>query len=311
MTKRSDVEQGGRRAVETGSEARRRLLKGIPAQERRRPLAGISTVVLEGGAGPPLVLLHGPAGNATHWMRVLPDLVRSHHVVAPDLPGQGASEVTDGRLDADRVIAWLGELIERTCSSPAILVGFTLGGAIAARFAAVRGDRISRLVLVDTLGLVEFAPIPDFGLALREFLARPTERTHDALWRHCAADLDQLHRGMGEAVWEIFRTYNVDRITTPSVQTALGTLMEQLGIPAIAPATLARIRVPTTLIWGRRDAATPLAVAEAASARYGWALHVIEECGDEPPLEQPEAFLHALRSAIGEELDGRNMGLAR
>ena len=70
-------------------------------------------------------------------------------------------------------------------------------------------------------------------------------------------------------------------------------------MPAIPPADLARIAVPTTLIWGRHDLATPLSVAEAASARYGWPLHVIENCTDDPPIEQPEALLRALRAALG------------
>src|SRR5688500_12533789 len=94
--------------------ARARLLAGIPVTERRLQLAGVATAVLEGGDGPPVVLLHGPGANAAHWMRVLPDLVRSHRVIAPDLPGQGASEVTEGTLDAHRVLAWLGELIDHT-----------------------------------------------------------------------------------------------------------------------------------------------------------------------------------------------------
>ena len=45
--------------------------------------------------------------------------------------------------------------------------------------------------------------------------------------------------------------------------------------------------MPTTLIWGRHDLATPLRVAEAASARYGWPLHVIEDAADDPPVERP------------------------
>ena len=103
---------------------------------------------------------------------------------------------------------------------------------------------------------------------------------------------------MGER-WEPFEAYNLERARTPSVQAALATLMEQLGIPAIPPADLARIAVPTTLIWGRHDLATPLSVAEEASARYGWPLHIIENCNDDPPVEQPEALLRALRTALG------------
>jgi pimeloyl-ACP methyl ester carboxylesterase len=271
------------------TDARDRLLAGLPITERRLELAGVSTPVLEGGEGTPVLLLHGPGGSAAHWLRVIPALVTTHRVIVPDLPGQGSSEVTDGPLDADRVLAWLGELIERTCPSPPALVGYALGGAIAARFAATQGDRLSRLVLVDALGLTPFEPAPDFGRALHAFLADPTQRTHDALWEHCALDLDRLRERMDER-WAPFVAYNVDRVRTPSVQAALGQLMEHFA----SPADLARIAVRTSLIWGRHDSATPLAVAEAASARYGWPLHVIEDCADDPPIEQPEGFVRAL-----------------
>jgi pimeloyl-ACP methyl ester carboxylesterase len=271
----------------------------MPVVERRLQLAGVSTAVLEGGEGPPVVLLHGPGGYAAHWMRIIPGLVSSHRVVAPDLPGHGASEVSHGPLDTDRVRAWLGELIERTCASPPALVGHLIGGAIAARFASVHGDRLSRLVLVDTFGLTPFQPAPEMAQALTRFLAEPTERTHTNLWRHCAFDLDGLLERMGEG-WAPFEAYNLDRARTPSVAAALQMLMEQLGMPAIPPVELSRIAVPTTLIWGRHDRATPLASAEAASARYGWPLHVIENANDDPPVEQPEALLRALRAPLGD-----------
>jgi pimeloyl-ACP methyl ester carboxylesterase len=280
-----------------GDDARERLLAALPVTERRLQLTGVSTAVLEGGDGPPVVLLHGPSGYAAHWMGVIPGLVAGHRVIAPDLPGHGASEV-DGPLDAALVLAWLGALIERTCVSPPALVGQLLGGAIAARFAIDRGDRLSRLVLVDTVGLREFQPAPEFGLALTHFLAQPTQTTHRNLWQHCAFDLDGLRRRMGKR-WEPFEAYNLERARTPSVQSAVAALMEQLGVPAIPPADLAEITVPTTLIWGRHDLATPLSVAEAASARFGWPLHVIENCNDDPPIEQPEALLRALRAALG------------
>lgn len=59
---------------------------------------------------------------------------------------------------------------------------------------------------------------------------------------------------------------------------------------------------PMPLIGGRHDLATPLPIAEAASARYGWPLHVIEHTADDPPIEQPEAFVRALRAALGSSL---------
>ena len=47
------------------------------------------------------------------------------------------------------------------------------------------------------------------------------------------------------------------------------------------------------------DLATPLSVAEAASKHYGWPLRVIEDAADDPPIEQPKAFLVALDAVFG------------
>jgi len=76
---------------------RKRLLATLPVAERRLRLNGVSTAVLEGGEGLPIVLLHGPGEYAATWLRVIPDLVTTHRVVAPDLPGHGASEAIEAR----------------------------------------------------------------------------------------------------------------------------------------------------------------------------------------------------------------------
>jgi pimeloyl-ACP methyl ester carboxylesterase len=212
-----------------GDDLRRRLLAGAPVAERRLDLAGVSTAVLEGGEGPPVVLLHGQGGWAGVWLPVMTGLARDHRVVAPDLPGLGASRVQGAPPDADRVLAWLGELLDRTCPVPPVLVGVSLGGSIAARFAAAHGDRLAGLVLVSMGGLVDKVRIPPpMLLALVRHSLRPTERT----------------------------------------------------------------------VWGRPDRVMPLATARQASVRYGWPLDVIDDAGHFRGVDQPEAFLQALRRAL-------------
>jgi pimeloyl-ACP methyl ester carboxylesterase len=276
----------------TAGDGTRQLLAGVAVRERRLDPAGIPTSVLVGGEGSPLLLLHGPGGSAVHFAWALPGLVAAHHVIVPDLPGHGVAGAADPP-DAGRVLRWLDELITATCASPPALVGCALGGAIAARYAADHGDRISRLVLVDSLGLTPFAPAPEFGQALGAFIAQPTDTTHDALWAHCARDLDRLRDRLAKQ-WDTFRALNVERARRPETQAMLGRMMEDFGEPAIAPEDLDRIHVPTALIWGRDDRATPLAIAEAAGARHGWPLYVIEDSADDPPIEQPDAFVRAL-----------------
>ena len=120
---RAAEREGPRDRRSVGKQARGRLLATMPVKERRLKLAGISTAVLEGGHGAPLVLLHGPGEYAAKWMRVIPDLVTTHHVIAPDLPGHGASRTPNGLLETDQASAWLGELIDHTCPRPPVLVG--------------------------------------------------------------------------------------------------------------------------------------------------------------------------------------------
>jgi pimeloyl-ACP methyl ester carboxylesterase len=234
-----------------------------------------------------------------HWRRVIPELVEAHRVIAPDLPGHGASQVIDGELDGDRFLAWLGELIDQTCEAPPALVGHLGSGAIAARFAVANSCRIRLLVLVDSFGLGRFRPTPGFALALFRYVARPTPRTYDGLMQRCTIDYAGVRQELG-GKWEAFAEYTLDRARSPEGKAALRALMKELAVPAIPPEELRRIAVPTSLIWGRRDPVARLRVAEAASERYGWPLHVIEDAGDDPPIEQPEAFLHALGSALGQ-----------
>lgn len=276
---------------------RERLLDGIPLEERTYRVAGISTAVLEGGEGPPIVWLHGPGETGVSCRRVAPDLVRTNRLIAPDLPAHGGTEV--GPTTPAEVVEWLGELIDRTCETPPVVVGHVIGGPIGARFAATHGHRLRHLVLVDSLGLARFRPKPGFAATFFGFVSRPSERSFTRFMGHCSHDLDLLRDQMGED-WDPFVAYNVALTKAPKAK-AGGKLFRTVGLPRVTPDELAKIEVPTTLIWGRHDRALNLKIAEAASERYGWPLHVIEHCADDPPRDQPAAFLAALRAALAEE----------
>jgi len=296
MSRQRIVEDGGRRGI--GDDARQRVLAGAPVTERRLDLAGVSTAVLEGGQGPPVVLLHGQGGWAGMWLPVIPELAGHHRVVAPDLPGLGASAVPGGPPDAALVLAWLGELIQRTCPLPPALVGASLGASVAARFAIAHPDKLSRLVLVGAGSLGRFRPAPGVLLALVRFTARPNQRTQRGFFRQLAVDPARMRALMGQR-WEASQAYGLDRARTPSVRAANRRLLRELGTKAIPPEDLARIAVPTSLIWGRHDRVMRLRIAEAASARYGWPLQVIEDAGHFA-IERPEAFRAALRAALAD-----------
>jgi pimeloyl-ACP methyl ester carboxylesterase len=278
---------------------RDQLLEGLPLQQRQRELHGIATSVLEGGDGPPLVLLHGgiQAGGVI-WWRVLPRLATTYRVVVPDLPGLGESAPT-GRLDASTVAAWLEALIQATCQQPPTLVAHSAPAALVARFAVQRGSGLRRLVLVDAAGLAPFRPSPGVLVALGRSVLRPSIGSFQGLMGQVMHDLDRVRQQEGER-WQALAGYAVSRATRPSAKRAMRQVARG-GTRAIPHPELRRIAVPTVLLWGRRDRLLPLPIAQTASVTLGWPLHVIDDAGHLPHVEQPEAFLDALAAATAKQ----------
>jgi pimeloyl-ACP methyl ester carboxylesterase/hypothetical membrane protein len=279
----------------TGAHPRATLLRDAPVTEHRPMIGRVSTALLEAGDGPPIVLLHGQGGFAGLWLSVIPELSVDQRVVAPDLPGLGASTVDGDPLQPDEINDWLEELIEGRCPKPPTLVGISLGGQIAARFAADHSDRIARLVLVDTPGLTgKPRPAPAALLALIRHNARPTPASTIAMLRQVTADLDIVRGGLGPR-WEPFTGYLLELAHTPHVRRTNQHLLRRIGLKQIPPDDLARITADTTLVWGRADRVTPLGDARQASATYGWPLHEID-AGHLSVVERPQGVLQALRA---------------
>jgi pimeloyl-ACP methyl ester carboxylesterase len=281
------------------AEMRERLLKDLPVTERQLDLAGVSTSLLEGGEGPPIVLLHGQGGFAAMWGRVIPQLAGSHRVVAPDLPGLGHSEVRPGTLDPPAMVAWLGELIEQTCAEPPIVVGHSLGGSFAAHFAIEHGDRLRGIVLVDSGSLGPFRPAPGALAALVRYIRRPSPATYERFSRQVFFDHERVRSEGGER-WEALRAYHIDRTSQPSVRAANRQLLRRIGVRRIPPDQLRKIDVPVALIWGKNDRIMRFRIAEEVSARFGWPLYPIDDCGHVSSVERPEVFLDALQAAIAD-----------
>lgn len=108
--------------------------------------------VVERGAGPPLLLVHGTAGTTLDWeATVLDRFAERHRVVAVDLLGMGFSERVE---DADyRFDLWVEQLAGTLAAldiGRADVVGHSLGGAISLLFAAAHPERVDHLVSVDS-----------------------------------------------------------------------------------------------------------------------------------------------------------------
>lgn len=271
---------------------RERLLSKVPVEQRHLDIGGTTTAVLEGGEGAPFVLLHGgiQAGGVV-WWRVLGELAGRHRVVVPDIPGFGDSEPV-ARLDAGTVSEWLAALVERTCAEAPTLVAHSAPAGLAARFAADHGDLLRRLVLVDSAGLAAFRPSPAFLAALLRSTLRPSPANAERFLRRVMADLDRTREDSGEQ-WKAFVAAVAERSGATEVKQAMRQLV-RAGTRPLTDQEVAGLRVPTALVWGRRDPLFPLRVAEAASAARGWPLSVVDDAGHLPHVEQPDRFASAL-----------------
>jgi len=274
-----------------------RLIEGLPVTQRRLDVAGVSTSLLEGGEGPPLVLIHGQGGFAEIMAPLIRMTIDRHRVIVPDLPGLGRSEVRTGELHGPRVTEWLAELIGKTCDQPPTVLGASLGGSVALRYAVARGQELSRLVLVDSGSLGPFRPPPSLLLALLRLARKPDHRAIEGLQRQIFRDADRVRSAAGERL-RALEDYQLDRARRPSVNASNRTLLRRIGTKRVPDEDLRRIDVPVAMIWGREDRVMPFRYAERASRAYGWALYPIEDAGHVPFVEQPVAFAEALREAL-------------
>jgi pimeloyl-ACP methyl ester carboxylesterase len=115
--------------------------------------------------------------------------------------------------------------------------------------------------------------------------------------RQVVADPEGVRARMGDR-WAALRAYHIDRTSQPSVRAANRQLLRRIGMRRIPADQLATISVPVALIWGKNDRVMRFQVAEEASERFGWPLYPIDG-GHGAIFERPDAFLEALRAAIG------------
>jgi 2-hydroxymuconate-semialdehyde hydrolase len=255
-------------------------------------IAGTSTALLEVGDGPPLLLLHGgiECGGAM-WAPVVARLAECHRVVAPDLPGLGESAPFD-RLDTEAFGRWLTGVTDETGINRATVVAHSLTGGLAARAATRAHPSIERLVVYAAPAVGPYRmPLRLRYVAVR-FAIRPTARNAERFDRFALLDLDDTRRR--DPDWyDAFAAYTMSRAREPHVKSTMRRLIASETKP-IVDADLARIDIPVTLLWGRHDRMVPLAVGEAAAARYDWPLRVVEDAAHAPHIERPDAFVDAL-----------------
>ncbi len=101
--------------------------------------------------------------------------------------------------------------------------------------------------------------------------------------------------------WQPFLNYNLATAQNPENKAATKAIISAFS-GKIAEDQLKSIQTPVTLIWGRHDKANRVKIAQKASKKYGWPLHIIEDTRDDPKIEKPEEFVKAIQSSIAQPI---------
>jgi pimeloyl-ACP methyl ester carboxylesterase len=251
---------------------------------------GVLTAVRT-GAGRDIVVLHSLLADRHAFDPVLPALAAKHRVTLFNLPGfHGSEPVVTALLDA--CVARIEDgFQEFGIDKDAILIGNGFGGTLALAFALDHPERIAKLVVSDAA-----AGFPEEG---RKAFAVMAQKVAEG--------------GLG-AVAEIAakRVYSPDYLAAnPALVKEREKVLLGIDPKAFADACkilqtadlvplLHRLHVPTLVVCGEFDQATPPALTRMVADKIAGARYVeLAGCGHCPPLEQPEQFLTAIREFVG------------
>jgi pimeloyl-ACP methyl ester carboxylesterase len=239
------------------------------------------------GTGEPVLFLHGyerHPGSAGFLTR----LAESHRVLAPEQPGYGSSTGFDQVRDLTDLILFYRSLLASWGLEQVDVVGHSMGGMLAAELAVLVPQAVRRLVLVDSFGLwLDDQPAPDpFGPA-RAVLAA---KWHDPDSRPqpeptiFVADPDDPD---ANAMFEAQNRATATKFMWPIAERGLRRRLQYVA-------------APTLVVHGASDGLLPVAYAEELASLIGGArLHVIEEAGHYPMIEQEDAFVEVVGGFLG------------
>jgi pimeloyl-ACP methyl ester carboxylesterase len=251
--------------------------------ERFVEAAGVRIQLRQGGSGPPLLVLHGELG-IPGWLSAHAALARHFTVHVPSLPGFGRSARPDWIIGVRDLAAWVTWFVrDLGLGQPLPVIGFSLGGWVAAEIATVNVGLFSKMVLVGAAGLQ-----PEDGHVWDYFVHSSQEAFAQAFWEPAKAP--EYARYYGHP-WTPEEELQAEHNRQMAARLLWKPYMRSYTLAAL----LGGVATPTLVIWGREDAIIPLSVCgRYVRAIPGATAKVLDRCGHMPEMEQPEAFVQAV-----------------
>jgi pimeloyl-ACP methyl ester carboxylesterase len=247
----------------------------------------------------PIVLLHGMGSSLHAWEGWAAALKHKRRVISFDLPGYGLTGPSPDRIyGRERDMAFVIAVLDKLGVDRAVLGGNSLGAGVSVRFALAHPARVEALILVDggysaastsmPIGL-RLLETPGINWVLSHTLPRfLVEQGMRNVWGDPGkVTPEMVDRAVALTQREGNRRAFIDRFS-----------QRQRG----APARLAEIKVPTLIIWGRRDRLVPLDAARTLNREIaGSTLVVFDDLGHAPEEEDPARTVAAVTRFLGIE----------
>lgn len=258
---------------------------------------GKPVVYRRAGSGPTVLLLHGWGGSSAYWAATMTALADGYTLIAPDMPGFGASPPLGETTDVPRLIAWLEAFTTTLALDRFALNGHSFASGLAAHFATRNPHQVTKLILTS------------FSTFRNEAERKLVDSVHHvmALWmalrRPWMAQRRMFYRAVGGRFF--YKIPSDDAVLQAAFsdflkmdkRTALETA-RSAGNPTIT-AALQGIQAPTLLIGARQDrimppVGTPVAAKLIPNAELQW----IEQCGHLPMIERPAEYQRLVRTFL-------------
>jgi pimeloyl-ACP methyl ester carboxylesterase len=254
--------------------------------------------------GPLVVAVHGLGGSHLNWSAVAPAVTRHSRLLALDLVGHGLTPEGARRADLEGHRGLVGDFLHAMGGTPAILMGNSMGGLVAALQAVEDPASVAGLVLIDpalpttrpgpvhprVLANFLLCAVPGLG---EQYLTRRRRRTTPAqsVQRVLAACCVDASRVPSEVVAaHVALTARSDRARGDAAYLrSARSLSMAMANPNPTAAKLRRISQPTLLLHGAGDILVPLSAARRMGAAHpDWRFEVAADIGHVPMLEAPE-----------------------
>lgn len=250
---------------------------------------GIKTRVLEAGTGEPLILLHGTGGHIEAYARNIKGLSKHFRVLCIDMVGHGYTDKPDRPYGIDFYSDHLLWVIEALGLKEVYLSGESLGGWVAAWFAA-HNPGIAKALVLNTPGNVNNKP--EVMKALKESTVKAVV---EANYENVKKRLEWLMHDKSQVTDELIKA-RYDIYTQPSYQKAVYNIVYLQDVEARKqyswdPSWCGKIDVPTLLCWTSHDPTSTVEEGKPIQAMIpGSEFEVIQDAGHWPQWEKVDEF---------------------